>query len=76
MDVTLNNSSGGTEQFDNVPVPHTYSYKTFSDDFLYISAQNQGDSGSVTVSIYLKGDLYKTSTSVGAYVIATASGTK
>jgi len=74
VDVTLNNSNGGTEQYDNVSVPHTYSYKNFNDDFVYISAQNQGESGSVTVKIYHRGTLFKSSTSSGAYVIATASG--
>jgi len=73
VDVTLNNASGGTEQYDNVSVPHTYTYETFDDWFLYISAQNQGEYGSVTVTIYLNGEVVKTSTSSGAYVIATAS---
>jgi len=76
VDITLNNSSGGTEQYSNVPVPKTYSYKYFEDSFLYISAQNQGQSGTVTASIYYKDKLFKTSTSSGAYVIATASGSK
>ena len=71
--VTLNNASGGTEQFDNVSVPHTYTFETFDDWFLYVSAQNLGDWGSVTVTIYLNGAVVKTSTSSGAYVIATAS---
>ena len=71
--VTLNNATGGTEQYDNVSVPHTYSFDTFSDWFLYISAQNQGEYGSVTVTIYLNGAVVNTSTSSGAYVIADAS---
>ena len=71
--VSLNNATGGTEQFGNVSVPHTYRYDNFTDWFLYISAQNQGESGSVTVTIYLNGEIVKTSTSEGAYVIATAS---
>ena len=74
VDVTLSNSSGGTEQYDNVYLPHSYKYREFYDSFVYISAQNQGETGSVTVSIYHKGTLFKTSTSSGAYVIATASG--
>lgn len=76
VDVTLNNSTGGTEQYSDVPIPKSYKYKQFSDWFLYISAQNQGQTGTVTVSIYYKDNLFKTSTSSGAYVIATASGSK
>jgi len=73
VDVTLNNATGGTEQFDNVSVPHTYTFEEFNDWFLYVSAQNQGEYGSVTVTIYLNGEVVATSTSSGAYVIATAS---
>jgi len=76
VDVTLNNATGGTSQYSDVDVPHKYAYSYFSDDFLYISAQNQGEYGSVTVKIYLNGALYKSSTSSGSYVIATASGSK
>jgi hypothetical protein len=65
VDVTLNNSDGGTSQYTGVSVPHTYTYPDIKDWFLYISAQNNGSSGSVTVSIYLNDNLFKTSTSSG-----------
>ncbi len=71
--VTLSNATGGTEQFDNVHVPHTYTFEKFTNWFLYVSAQNLGESGSVTVTIYLNGAVVATSTSSGAYVIADAS---
>lgn len=74
VDVTLNNSNGGTSQYSNVSLPVTYDFKSFSDDFVYISAQNQDDSGSVIVEIYYKGERIERSSSSGAYVIATASG--
>lgn len=73
VDVTLTNATGGTEQYSGVLVPHTYTFRNYTDWFLYISAQNQGDSGSVTVTIYLNGEVVNTATSSGAYVIATAS---
>jgi len=76
VDVTLNNPTGGTEQYSEVTVPHQFTYSQFPDDFLYISAQNQGEYGSVTVTIYLNNEVFKTATSEGAYVIATASGSK
>ncbi len=74
--VTLNNSEGGTEQYSKVAIPWSYTDNSFADNFLYISAQNQGDSGTVTVKIYVDGAQFKTSSSSGAYVIATASGSK
>ncbi len=76
VDVTLNNATSGTEQYSNVRLPVTYSYTKFPDHFVYISAQNQGSSGSVTAQIFYKGSLVKTSTSSGAYVIASVSGSK
>lgn len=74
VDVTLSNATGGTEQYSDVYLPKQYSYYSFSDDFVYISAQNQGEYGTVTVSIYVNDVLFKSSTSSGGYVIATASG--
>lgn len=43
-------------------------------EFLYLSAQNRGSSGSITVIIIVNNEVWKSSTSSGAYVIATASG--
>ncbi len=74
--VTLSNAEGGTEQYSSVSVPRRYTYTTFPADTVYISAQNEGASGTVRVSIYLNGELFRTSSSSGAYVIATASGTR
>jgi len=74
--VTLSNPTGGTEQHDYVYLPYRYAFTSFPESFVYISAQNQGDSGTVTVSIYVNGKRFKTSSSSGAYVIATASGLK
>jgi hypothetical protein len=76
VDVTLSNASGGIEQYSNAQVPSHYRFDNFPNYYLYISAQNQVGAGTVTVSIYVNGKLYKTSTSSGAYVIATAYGSK
>ena len=73
VSVTLNNATGGTEQYTDVSVPHTYTFEKYTHWFLYVSAQNEADSGSVTVTIYLDGEVVATSTSSGAYVIASAS---
>ena len=74
FDVTISNEDDGTSQFDNVSSGWTYSFSTTdSDHFLYVSAQNQNSSGSVTTKIYVDGKQKKTSTSDGAYVIASCS---
>jgi hypothetical protein len=73
--LTIENESGGTSQYSAAVLPWT---KSFTLDtkyhFLYVSAQNNYSTGDVTASIFVDGVLYKTSTSSGAYVIATASG--
>jgi hypothetical protein len=75
VDITIENEDGGTSQYDDVSVPWSYAFKGEPGDFVYVSAQNQGQTGTVTATIYRDGEIFKTSTSSGAYVIATASGT-
>jgi len=76
VNITIENAQGGTEQYNDVGMGSNYSYASFPGNFLYISAQNQGVSGTVTVNIYYEGQLIKTSTSSGGYAIATASDSK
>lgn len=76
VSVTLQNATGGTEQYTSVSVPHTYTFNDYTDWYLYIAAQNEGESGSVTVKILVDGEVIDTATSSGAYVIASASGTR
>ena len=71
--VTISNATGGTEQFSDVPVPHTYTFEEYTYWYLYISARNEGDAGSVTVTIYVDGEVVARSTSSGAHVTASAS---
>lgn len=54
--ITINTSTGGTAQFSNVRLPWAKTYGWFSDDFVYISAQNANNSGSITVKIYVLQD--------------------
>ncbi len=78
IDLTISNENEGTSQYDDMATPWSYSFEVDNPEygyfFVYVSAQNQQSSGTVTAQIYVDGSLYKTSTSTGAYVIATASG--
>ena len=77
VSVTYTNRDGGTSQESNVDLPWSCPpvfCPSKIGDWLYISAQNNGDYGSVTTKIYVDGELFKKSTSYGAYVIATSSG--
>jgi hypothetical protein len=71
--LTYQNAQGGTVQ-RTVGLPWEAS-ETFKDgDFVYISAQNQGDSGGVTTEILVDGTPWKKTTSDGAYMIASCDG--
>ena len=72
--VTYQNAEGGTEQMD-VRVPWEKTIGTVErGGFLYLSAQNYEDSGSITCEIWVDGRMWKHSTSSGAYVIASCNG--
>ena len=70
---TIETSSGGTSQ--GYTGNGAFYEDWFVDDkFVYVSVQNQNSSGSVTCTIKRNGEVYQTTTSNGAYVIATCSG--
>lgn len=73
--LTLTNASGNTEQVESVTIPYQRTLTIPCGDFVYISAQNNGESGSVTCRITSDGASIETAESSGAYVIATCSGT-
>ena len=71
--LTYQNAQVGTEQ-EEVRPPWSKSLSVNSGSFVYISAQNQEDHGSITVRISVDGIEFKRSDARGAYTIATASG--
>lgn len=77
VDITISDLFGGNIQHDNVNIPwQSQVYRNDSPEnriFAYISAQNQGSTGNITVKIYRNGDVIKSSTSTGAYCIASTS---
>lgn len=74
VSITIENEGGGTSQYTDVATPWNYQFEGSSGDFVYVSAQNQQDHGNVTATIYINGGVFQTSTSSGAYVIASAYG--
>jgi hypothetical protein len=71
--LTYQNAQGGTQQ-ETVALPWEQPMTAQAGSFVYISAQNQGESGNVTVHIIVDGTEFKQSTARGAYAIASASG--
>jgi hypothetical protein len=71
--ITYTNAQGGTEQMD-VQLPFSKTFEMQPGSFVYISVQNQSDSGNVICAIDVDGIEVRTSTSTAAYGIATCSG--
>lgn len=71
--LTMASSNGGTIQRD---AGNGTAYEAWfrSGDFVYVSGQNNNESGSVTCTIFRNGVAGASNTSEGAYVIASCSG--
>jgi hypothetical protein len=79
--ITYSTPNGGTAQQSDIDVPlvtksgHVGIVQTFGKgDFVYLSAQNSLDSGTITCTIQVDGVTVLTNTSSGAYVIAECDG--
>ncbi len=70
--LTYSNAQGGTEQIE-VSLPWKKGFTIEGKTALYISAQNQGEHGSVRTRIMAGSQVIKESSSDGAYKIASAS---
>jgi hypothetical protein len=73
--VTVQTPTGSSQAETDVPMRNRAGEIGVSQQFepgafLYISAQNQGDSGFITCSILVDGEVVSTNTSSGAYAIA------
>jgi hypothetical protein len=71
--LTYQNPQGGTEQ-TVVDVPWEQLLTFRRGDFVYLSAQNEQDHGSIVCEIWINGTKWKESTSSGGYTIASCSG--
>ena len=73
--ITCEGAPSGTVQYANVGSGWVYTWTQTGTRWLYMSAQNNTGSGSVTVKIIRDGKVLAQQTSSGAYVIATVDGT-
>ncbi len=71
--LTYNRNNGDTGQ-KTVNIPSSVNYKFFEDSFVYISAQNDTNNGSVKVEILIEDKKIYSDEVFSAYGIATASG--
>lgn len=73
LSITYANQGGDTAQTKTYKQKWDYSFRAKSGQFLYVSAQNEGDSGSVECEITVDGYTVKHTESQGGYVIASCS---
>ena len=71
--LTYENESGNTEQISMVRVPWEKTLTVSDGTFLYISAQNQEEYGTIRTWVEVDDKAYQLSTSQGGYTIATSS---
>jgi hypothetical protein len=76
VNIVLSNDTGGTEEYNDVPLPFRMDYGGFNERYVYLYAYNNGDSGSMTLNIYVNGKIFKTASSSGPYTNATVYGYK
>lgn len=72
--ITYSNDQGGIEQVANFQGDWDKVYTMKSGAYAAVSAQNQRDTGSVQCTIFVDGQVWKQSSSSGAYVIADCNG--
>lgn len=76
VNVTMTNRQGNTEQASDRANDQELTIGSMRrGEFVYISVQNTGESGSVECEIEVDGTVIERASSTGAYVIATCSGT-
>jgi hypothetical protein len=73
-DITYTPANGGTQQLSNQLLPWSYTFSANGGTFVYVSAQNDQSSGTVTTTIKEDNSTLFTNSSSGAYVIATSDG--
>jgi hypothetical protein len=73
--LTISNEQGNTEQEDSVVIPWARRMTFPCGEFVYVSAQNNGESGTIECSISADGQVIESAESSGAFVIADCSGT-
>jgi len=72
--VTCVNAQGGTEQHTEASVPWQMDFGAHNGTFVYVSAQNLSDWGSVSCRILINRRPWRSSSSSGGFAVASCSG--
>jgi hypothetical protein len=69
-DIQVTSPAGAMDKFEDAGLPWRFTYEGFENAQAYVYAHNNTEEGSVTVNIYVNGQLVRTATSTGPYVTA------
>ncbi len=77
VDITITNESGGSAQYNDVPLPWRMDFGGFeySQPYIYVH-NNTEDAATITANIYLNGKMFKSGTSYGPYCTLIVLGDK
>ncbi|MCX6004611.1 MAG: MmpS family transport accessory protein [Chloroflexi bacterium] len=76
VDIAISDSDGDMERYEDMTLPWRRDYGDFEQDYLYLYAYNTGDSGTVNITIYVNGKVFKSATTSGGYTSAVVVGNK
>jgi hypothetical protein len=74
VNITFGNGAGGTSQVTHVTLPWSHSFSADPDDYVYLFVKNLCETGTITLTIYSDGDVFKRATSEGSFVTGSVSG--
>jgi hypothetical protein len=76
VDVAISDDDGDMERFYDVALPWRQDYGDFEQDYVYLYAYNKGESGTITITIFVNGKVFKSETVSGGYQSAVVVGNK
>jgi hypothetical protein len=76
VDVKVSNEKNVMEEYRDIPLPWRMDYGGFEENNVYLYAYNRGEEGSVTVTIYVNGQVFKSLTTEEPYGNVTIFGEK
>jgi len=76
VDIVISDDDGDLERFYDIALPWRQDYGEFEQDYLYLYAYNKGESGSVTITIFVNSKVFKSETISGGYQSAVIVGNK
>jgi hypothetical protein len=76
VDVLITTDTGGDGKYEDVPMPWRMEFGGFDSSYVYLYAHNNTDSGSINVTIYVNGRVFRQAATSRPYDTAVVYGEK